>query len=82
MNACNVCKHKGSSVCVLTNNKYWCATCYQKYLMSLSNKLKLLNKINGNGLIDLNEGEKSYSLYGPMKMAPLSNNDFKEGHVF
>ncbi len=49
---------------------------------SLSNKLKLLNKINGNGLIDLNEGEKSYSLYGPMKMAPLSNNDFKEGHVF
>lgn len=40
MNACNVCKHKGSSVCVFTNNKYWCATCYQKYIMSLINKLK------------------------------------------
>tara|TARA_X000000368_G_C23020182_1_gene707588 strand:+ start:696 stop:1700 length:1005 start_codon:yes stop_codon:yes gene_type:complete len=49
---------------------------------SLSKKLKILKKINGNGLIDLNEGEKSYSLYGPMKMAPLSNYDLKEGHVF
>ena len=48
---------------------------------SLSNKIKLLNQINGNGLTDLNDGEKSYSLYGPMKMAAISNSDLKVGHI-
>ena len=48
---------------------------------SLSNKIKLLNQINGNGLTDLNDGEKSYSLYGPMKMAAISNCDLKVGHI-
>ena len=48
---------------------------------SLSNKIKLLNQIIGNGLTDLNDGEKSYSLYGPMKMAAISNSDLKVGHI-
>ena len=48
----------------------------------LSNNLKLLNEINGNGSIELNKGEKVYSLYGPMKMAALANSDLKVGHVF
>ena len=53
-----------------------------KMINSLSKKINLLKEINGNGLIDLNEGEKSYSLFGPMKMAPLSNYDLNEGHIF
>ena len=49
---------------------------------SLSNKIKLFNKIKGNGLIDLNNGEKSYSTYGPMKMAALANSDLNVGDIF
>ena len=49
---------------------------------SLSNKIKLFNKIKGNGLIDLNNGEKSYSTYGPMKMAALVNSDLNAGDIF
>lgn len=49
---------------------------------SLANKIKLLNEINGNGSVELNDGEKAYSLYGPMKMAALAKADLKEGHIF
>lgn len=48
---------------------------------SLKNKISLLDQITGNGSTGLNDGEKSYSLYGPMKMAALSKFDFKKGHV-
>lgn len=47
---------------------------------SLSDKIKLLNKINGNGSTELNEGEKSYSIYGPMKLAALVKSDLSKGH--
>ena len=49
---------------------------------SLANKIKLLNEINGNGSVELNDGEKAYSLYGPMKMAALAKADLKEGYIF
>jgi N,N'-diacetyllegionaminate synthase len=49
---------------------------------SLSKNIKLLNQIKGNGLIELNDGEKSYSIYGPMKMAALINSDLNVGHIF
>lgn len=47
---------------------------------SLSKKIKLFNQIKGNGSFDLNEGEKSYSEYGPMKMAAKVNSNLKVGH--
>ena len=53
-----------------------------KMLNLLSNNIKLLNQINGNGSIALNEGEKVYSQYGPMKMAALTKSDLKAGHIF
>ena len=49
---------------------------------SLSNNIKLLNQIRGNGLVELNNGEKSYSTYGPMKMAALVSSDLNVGHIF
>jgi len=50
-------------------------------LNSLSKKIKLLKALNGNGSLELNEGEKSYSQYGPMKMAPITNSELEEGHI-
>lgn len=38
---------------------------------SLSNKIKILDQVYGNGLVELNAGEQEYSQYGPMKMAAL-----------
>jgi len=48
---------------------------------SLNDKLKLLNQIHGDGLLKLNDGEKSYSIYGPMKLAPIARFEMKEGHI-
>jgi N,N'-diacetyllegionaminate synthase len=48
---------------------------------SLNDKIKILKKVKGDGLIKLNNGEKSYSQYGPMKMAAIANADFEAGHV-
>lgn len=49
---------------------------------SFSNKIKLLYQISGNGSLELNDAEKAYSFYGPMKMAALVKTDLKEGHIF
>lgn len=40
---------------------------------NLSKKLNILNKLYGDGSMDLNSGEKAYSTFGPMKMAGLAN---------
>ncbi len=50
-------------------------------LNSLKEKIELLKKVKGDGLIKLNSGEKSYSQYGPMKMAAIANYDLNIGHV-
>ena len=47
----------------------------------LANKIKLLDSLYGNGLIDLNFGEQSYSQYGPMKMAALVTHDMSSGNI-
>ena len=46
---------------------------------SLGKKIKILDQVYGNGITELNEGEKSYSQYGPMKMAALANSNLKQG---
>ncbi|TLS66737.1 hypothetical protein FEF65_09460 [Mariprofundus erugo] len=48
-------------------------------LNQLSEKLKLLNQLAGNGSIGLNKGEQDYSVYGPMKMAAVATKDIKQG---
>jgi len=48
-------------------------------LNTLCKKIKLLDKLYGNGSMDLNDAEKSYSLYGPMKMAAIASHRLIEG---
>ena len=48
---------------------------------SLKNKMNVLKQIYGDGVLQLNEGEKSYSQYGPMKMAALVKSKLKQGHI-
>ena len=60
----------------------WTAAISIDMMNSLIEKLKILELINGNGQIELNEGEKVYSIFGPMKKAALMNRDIKSGEVF
>lgn len=48
-------------------------------LNSLKSKLLVCDEIYGNGGIDLNEAELSYSIYGPMKMAAIANCNVEKG---
>jgi len=41
----------------------------------LAEKLKILEGVEGSGRLALNEGEKAYSTYGPLKMAVLSQRN-------
>ena len=47
----------------------------------LNEKILLLNELNGNGSIELNEAEQSYSSFGPMKMAAIVNCNLRKGHI-
>lgn len=49
-------------------------------LNMLYKKIKLLEKLYGNGSILLNKAEKDYSAYGPMKMAAIARNDLVKGN--
>lgn len=46
---------------------------------SLAEKINVLDQVYGNGSITLNAGEKSYSQYGPMKMAAVSVKEIEKG---
>ena len=47
----------------------------------LEKKMNLLDQLYGDGLIELNPGKKSYSQYGPMKMAALFKHNLEAGKV-
>jgi N,N'-diacetyllegionaminate synthase len=47
----------------------------------IAEKLDILNKCRGDGLIKLNKGEEEYSSYGPMKKAAVLQQDVKKGEV-
>jgi len=49
-------------------------------LNMLYKKIKLLEKLYGDGSILLNKAEKDYSAYGPMKMAAIARNDLFKGN--
>ena len=48
-------------------------------LNSLGKKMKILDEVYGDGSLSLNLAEKSYSNYGPMKMAAITKSDLKKG---
>jgi N,N'-diacetyllegionaminate synthase len=48
-------------------------------LNQLHKKVVLLNQVYGDGSMDLNEAEKKYSSYGPMKMAAIASHSLFEG---
>lgn len=50
-------------------------------LNKLCKKTKILDELNGNGSMELNDAEKSYSLYGPMKMAAITRHSLTEGSI-
>lgn len=58
----------------------WSAAISTEMFNDLSEKLQLLNKCNGNGLLQLNEGEKKYSIFGSMKKAALLKKDVECGN--
>ena len=45
----------------------------------LYKKIKLLEKLYGNGSMQLNKAEENYSKYGPMKMAALAKHNLSKG---
>jgi sialic acid synthase SpsE len=47
----------------------------------LATKIKVLNNICGDGSLELNRAEQSYSVYGPMKMAAIAKYKLKKGDV-
>lgn len=45
----------------------------------IQKNLKVLSVANGDGLLKMNEGERSYSTFGAMKKAAILNRDVKKG---
>ncbi|MCF8296144.1 MAG: N-acetylneuraminate synthase family protein [Melioribacteraceae bacterium] len=47
----------------------------------LKDKLEILARCHGNGLLEMNEGEKKYSQFGPIKKAAFLNRDVNKDDV-
>lgn len=47
----------------------------------LKNKLNLLSKCYGNGLLEMNDGEKKYSQFGPIKKAAFLIPDIQKNDI-
>ncbi|MCF8298088.1 MAG: N-acetylneuraminate synthase family protein [Saprospiraceae bacterium] len=59
----------------------WQAAISIEQFNSQTKALKILDKCNGDGLLRLNEGERKYSIFGPMKKAAVFNRDLRKGEV-
>lgn len=59
----------------------WQAAINLKLSKEISEKLKVLNQCEGNGLLKLNNAEKSYSVFGPNKKAALLRSDLKKDQI-
>lgn len=57
----------------------WNAAISIEMFNELEEKLKILSIAYGDGLLKLNDGEKAYSVFGPMKKAAILNRDVKKG---
>lgn len=59
----------------------WPAAISIDMLNSLSHKINIFKKLNGSGLLEMNKGEKEYSIFGPMKKAAVFRKDIKQGSI-
>lgn len=59
----------------------WPAAVSLEMFNELSNKIDILNQLNGNGSLSLNPGELDYSVYGPMKKAAVLKVDMLDGAI-
>lgn len=57
----------------------WNAAINIDMLNEIADKIQILNKCNGNGLLQMSQGEKKYSIFGPMKKAALLLQDVNKG---
>ena len=58
----------------------WNAAISINMFNDLHKKLMILEKLNGNGLLSMNSGELSYSVFGPMKKAAVLKLDKLKGN--
>ncbi|WKZ71064.1 MAG: N-acetylneuraminate synthase family protein [Melioribacteraceae bacterium] len=56
----------------------WQAAITIEMFNEIADKLRILEQLNGDGLLGLNAGEKKYSTFGPMKKAPFISKDVTE----
>jgi N,N'-diacetyllegionaminate synthase len=59
----------------------WPAAISIKMFNDLHKKINILKRLNGNGLIEMNESEKKYSIFGPMKKSAILNQNIKKGNL-
>lgn len=59
----------------------WPAAISIEMFNALSEKVKVLNELEGDGLLEMNQGELSYSVFGPMKKAAIMRIDVAAGDV-
>lgn len=59
----------------------WEAAISLKMFNNLHDKIKVLEKLNGNGSLSMNSGELSYSIFGPMKKAAVLNFNISKGET-
>ena len=60
----------------------WPAAISLDMFNNLKKKLNILEDLNGNGDMSMNEGELSYSVFGPMKKAAVLIRDIRKGEIF
>ena len=60
----------------------WPAAISIEMFNELIEKLKILDTLNGDGNLEMNQGELDYSIFGPMKKAAVLTKDVKEGDIF
>jgi len=60
----------------------WSAAISTEMFNRIHEKLKVLKDLNGDGALEMNQGELAYSVFGPMKKAAILNKDVKKGELF
>ena len=60
----------------------WQAAISIEMFNEIAEKLKVVEKAFGNAKLTLNEGEKSYSIFGANKKAAILSKDMNKGEVF
>ena len=63
------------------NRVDWPAAISIDMFNNLYKKVKVLDGLNGNGVLSMNEGELSYSIFGPMKKAAVFKTGISKGDI-